>query len=281
MKSYYILFFLFILSVNLSGQEPKNQKEVLLIGLFHFNNPGADLAKTDKFNVMTQQSQKELELVSEKIKQFNPDKIFTEWDYTNQAQLDSLYNLYLDEKYFEYVEGKYPENDFYKENEIFQLGFRIAKKGKLKKVYGVDVEGEFPFDSLMLGIDKANQQTLKDEIFGRIKLFEAMDNEDRGKYTLTELILKENEQVRRDFNLGSYITLFNPGGSTENFIGADLVAHWYKRNLRMYSLMQKLTEQNDDRIVVIMGAGHTALFKHFIDLDENYKVVELKDVLGK
>lgn len=281
MKSHCILFLLIIISFNLKGQNAKNQKEILLIGLFHFNNPGADLAKTDKFDVLTKESQNELEFISEKIKEFNPDKVFTEWSFEDQPQLDSLYNLYLDNKYFEFVKKKYPKNSFYKENEIFQLGFRIAKKSNLKKVYGIDVEGEFPFDSLMASIDKANQQELKQQILDRIKLFETIDNDNRKNYTLTELLLKENEQESRDFNLGSYVSLFNPGGDVDNFIGADLVAHWYKRNLRMYALIQKLTESENKRIVVIAGAGHTALFKHLIDLDENYKIVELKDVLVK
>lgn len=281
MRFYYLSIFLFIFSLSVNGQQSGKQKEVLLIGLFHFNNPGADLAKTDKFDVMTPQSQKELEIISDKIKQFNPDKIFTEWNFDDQEELDSLYDLYLNNEYFEFAEKKYPENAFYKENEIFQLGFRIAKKNNLKRVYGIDVEEEFPFDSVMIAIDKANQKELKQQIFDRIKSFETMDNEYRKNHSLTELIINENSKEQRDLNLGSYISLFNPGGNADDFSGADLVTLWYKRNLRMYSLMQKLTEKSDDKIVVILGAGHAALFKHFIDLDENYKVIELKDVLAK
>jgi hypothetical protein len=49
----------------------------------------------------------------------------------------------------------------------------------------------------------------------------------------------------------------------------------------MFSFVQKITEKSDDKIVILLGASHAALFKHFIDLDENLKVVELKDILHK
>ncbi len=75
--------------------------------------------------------------------------------------------------------------------------------------------------------------------------------------------------------------MFNAAGENNDFTGPDLVANWYKRNLLMYSFVQKLTDTNDNKIVILLGASHIALFKHFIDLDENFKVVELKDILNK
>jgi hypothetical protein len=280
MKFYLVLsIVLCLILTNGNAQSTSAQKEILLIGVFHFNNPGADLAKTDKFNVLDAQAQKELEQMAVAIKKFAPDKIFTEWNYNEQPGLDSLYELYLKDKYFEYVNKRYPGDSFFKENEIFQLGFRIAKKSGLKRVYGIDISTQFPFDSLMLAIDKAHQEELKKAIFERIKKFETLDNEARKKYGLTKLIIENNKQSHRNFDLGSYITFFNPGGQLDDFIGADLVAGWYRRNLLMYSFVQKITEKKDKKLVVILGAGHIALLKHFIDLDENYKVVELEEVL--
>lgn len=276
----FILAFLF-LSKNIFAQETIKQKEVLLIGTFHFNNPGADVAKTDKFDVLSKGSQKDLEYISQKIKSFAPDKIFVEWDVNDSENLDSLYSLYLENKYFDYISEKFPKSSFYKENEIFQLAFRAAKLSGNKKVYGIDTQTEFPFDSLIVSIEKANQIELKDRIFQRIKEFEQIDNDNRKKYTLTQLILECNKQSQRNFDLGSYITLFNQAGKITDFTGSDLVANWYKRNLLMYSFVQKLTEKNDERIVILLGAGHIALFKQFVDLDENFKVVELKDILEK
>ncbi|QYS85746.1 hypothetical protein JJC03_11325 [Flavobacterium oreochromis] len=52
-------------------------------------------------------------------------------------------------------------------------------------------------------------------------------------------MLKLNSHVNRKFDLGSYISLFNLVGKTQDFTSANFVAEWYRRNLLMYSLVQK------------------------------------------
>ena len=283
MKKINLLLILMLLffSKEALAQRASKQKEVLLIGTFHFHNPGADIVKTDKIDVLTEESQKELKIIANKIKDFSPDKIFVEWNFNESNQLDSLYTLYLEDKYFDYVDKKFPKNTSYKEGEIFQLAFLAAKLSGNKKLYGIDTQTEFPFDSLLISMDKAKQTELKDKIFNRIMEYEQIDNENRKKYSLTKLILECNKQSNRNFDLGSYITMFNAAGENNDFTGPNLVANWYKRNLLMYSFVQKLTDKEDDKIVILLGAGHIALFKHFIDLDENFKAVELKDILNK
>ena len=105
------------LSVYLHAQSTK--KEILLIGTFHFNNPGADIAQVKNFDIMNKKSQNELEVIANKISTYKPDKIFVEWEYNKQARLDTLYNLYIDNKYFNYIEERYPRNSFYQQNEMF------------------------------------------------------------------------------------------------------------------------------------------------------------------
>ena len=113
----FILLLLLTISINLKGQTIK--KEILLIGTFHFDNPGLDAAQVKSFDVLSEKSQKELETITSKIKNYNPDKIFVEWAYNNQPRLDSLYNLYVSGEFNSYVERKYPKRKFYKQNEIF------------------------------------------------------------------------------------------------------------------------------------------------------------------
>ena len=60
------------------------KKEVLLIGTFHYHNPGADVAKTKSFDVMSEEAQRELEKISSDITTYNPSKIFVEWPYNKQ-----------------------------------------------------------------------------------------------------------------------------------------------------------------------------------------------------
>ena len=273
-----LLFTLLFASINLFCQNKK--KEILLIGTFHFNNPGADIVKTNSFDVMSKNSQKELEKITEKIKKYNPKKIFVEWEYDQQSKLDSLYNLYLNDNYFDYVKEKHPKNNFYLQNEIFQLAFKTAKKCNLKKVYGIDYPyTTFPFDSLLNSIEKAKQETLKNEILKRIEEFEKLENENLKKSNLTKLIINKNTEDYRKTDLQSYISLLNKAGQNTDFSGAFLVSEWFKRNLYMYSLVQKITESADDKVMILLGASHIALFKQYIELDENFKSIELIEIL--
>jgi hypothetical protein len=129
------LFFCVMLLIVATLNAQNAPKEVLLIGTFHFNNPGFDVAKINTFNVMSDKSQAELETMSDKIKAFNPDKIFVEWEYNEQTGLDSLYDLYVKNQYFDFVKKKYPKSTFYTQNEIVQLAFRVAKKANHAQVY--------------------------------------------------------------------------------------------------------------------------------------------------
>ena len=64
--------------LNPSVQKKDPLKEVLLIGTFHYNNPGADVAKTKSFDILNQNSQQELKHISTKIAEYKPNKIFVE-----------------------------------------------------------------------------------------------------------------------------------------------------------------------------------------------------------
>lgn len=278
---YCLFFFATLLAIGTANAQKKSgEKEVLLIGVFHFNNPGHDLARTETFDVTSEPSQKELEIITDKIKAFAPDKIFVEWQYSKQDVLDTLYDLYKEGKYVEYVKRKHPKSAFYIQNEVFQLAFRAGKKAELRNILAIDYQMNWPYDSLLSSIQKAGQTDLRKAIDYEIKELGERDNTLRRTKSLTELLFEVNKSSARDANLGLYVTLLNRGGALHDFTGVEVVNAWYKRNLYMYSLIQKLTENSDSRIVVIVGAGHAAVLKHYIDMDEQFKVIELNDLFN-
>lgn len=253
------------------------QTEVLLLGTFHFDSPNLDVVKTNPFDVV--KGQKELEKITDQIKKFNPTKIFIEWSYDEQSELDTLYHLYKEGKFFDFVKQKYPGNKFYQESEIFQLAFRAAKKCGNAQLYAIDIKTKFPFDEVMKAIEEAKQDQLAQTIRDKIAEMSKKENEDRKKYNLTQLLLAKNTAQARKNDYGDYVTLFNKAGSLHDFRGANLVSEWYRRNLLMYSMVQKNVTPKDDRIMVILGAGHIAVLKQLVDLDRNMKAIDLQDVL--
>ncbi|OWK71654.1 DUF5694 domain-containing protein [Pedobacter sp. AJM] len=272
-----------ILCVSLFQFTASAQKqEVLLIGTFHFANPNLDAIKTERFDVLAAKPQQELENIAEKIKAFNPDQIFVEWPENKQAGLDSLYQMYKAGTYNQYINTKYQHTKqfaSFKEDETFQLAFRAGKKANLKTIYGIDYNIDMPFDTVMNAIQSAKQTQLKNEIDSVIQTNGAATNHKRKTMGLTDLILDLNTEASRNQNAGFYLQSINRAGSRENFAGAYSVSEWYRRNLYMYALVQKITQPADKRIVILLGAGHISLIKQFIALENRFKIVELKDIL--
>ncbi|AUP81200.1 DUF5694 domain-containing protein [Flavivirga eckloniae] len=281
------LISLLILSILISCKEEstnKNQsvdnhkKEVLLVGTFHYNNPGADVAKTKSFDILNEKSQLELEQISSEIKNYNPTKIFVEWPYNEQKELDSLYQLYKEDKYF-----NDSLSDFYLKNEIFQLAFRIAKKNNQDKIYAIDyLETEFPYQKVMNDIESSNQMELKEKIQKIIADHTIeFDNMIDSDVSLKELTFAENTKEFRFKSNNLHNNLLPIAGEVEDFNGAYLTSEWYKRNIYMWSLIQKYTSDSDERIMILAGSSHIAMIELFIKENKDWKTIELKDVVVK
>ncbi len=248
------------------GQAKK--KQLLIMGTFHFANPGHDVAQVNTFDVMSAKSQGELEHIANKIKAWNPNKIFVEWSYKDQAALDKFYS--------------HNSDSLIKANpdERVQVALRIAKKLKHPALYAVDYnETLFPYAMMLQSMETAGQKDLIKKNEEIMKAYETAENKKIASYGITQLLLEHNTPQEDKDNIGWYITIANRAGKGTDFTGANLVSEWYRRNLYIYSILQKLTETGDDKVMLIMGAGHTALLREFIKFDDAFEIVELKEVL--
>ncbi|MBW1656615.1 DUF5694 domain-containing protein [Flavobacterium quisquiliarum] len=261
-----IILLLAIITLNLTSAQTK-KKQILLIGTFHYANPGLDVAQVKSFDILSEKSQKELEIMTDKIKKFGPDKIFVEWEFSKQADLNKFYNKNTD--------------SLFKTNksEITQLALRTAKKLNHKKLYGMNLYTSFPYDSLMMAMEKANQKDLMKRNNESTKKFEKDHNEKIAKSSLQEMMLYYNTKQAENENLQWYLEIANRAGNPDDFSGPSLVSNWYKRNLYMYSLIQKLTESTDNKIMILVGAGHAAIIRGFIEHDPTFQIVDLATVL--
>ena len=277
----YLLACLLLSSVATPGLAQTSLSRVLLVGTFHFNNPGADVAKFKTFDIEAPKAQAELEAMAAKIVAFRPTKLFVEWPWNKQAELDSVYRAYLGPGYAGYVRTRYPkEQKFFLTNEIIQLAFRVGKKGRMPRIYALDYgQTSFPFDSVKQAMQQAQQQPLLQKMAATFKSFETDTNQKLATLSLTQILLDFNTPASLTANKSLYLDIFNRAGSPGNFAGAYLVSEWYRRNLYMYSLVQKSLSSSGERAMVLVGAGHAAMMREFIALDSQVRLVELKDVL--
>ncbi|GAA4273922.1 DUF5694 domain-containing protein [Aquimarina gracilis] len=260
---------------NQINQENKKsgKVQVLLIGTSHWDNyqkADLDVAQADEIDILSNQYQSELTEIIAKIVEFNPTKVFVERTIAYQPKLDSIYNLYKTSDW-----GKKSRN------EIVQLGFKVAKKLDHNKVYGIDYrETSFPYDSLMKIMKVSKQENLISEFENDIKNFEKEYNElVYNKTPLKDILYYLNDKERRKFDLGWYLNKATQAGGVEDHVGAFLGSEWVKRNIYSYGIMQKYTDSDDERIMVLMGASHIAVFENLIAYNPGWEAVELKDIM--
>ncbi|MBL8521689.1 MAG: hypothetical protein JNK75_13620 [Betaproteobacteria bacterium] len=90
---------------------------------------------------------------------------------------------------------------------------------------------------------------------------------------LRALLRRNNSEEEDRYNKSFYAWLNSAGTAEKPFLGADLAAHWWHRNFRMYRLIQQAA-QPGERVVVIAGQGHTAVMREFLRADRQR--VEIK-----
>jgi len=241
--------------------------KVVLLGTFHFDNPGLDVAKFKDADILSPQRQKEVTEVVEALKAFAPDKIFIESPPDQQSRIDSSLR--------EYKAGRMP----LKGSEVHQLGYRLAKELNLPSVYGVDYrDANFPFDSLMKSAAAAGQMDLISFVQKTIDTVQKSFNEALQKSTIRQMLLRENTPEDIRLQLEFYLKLL-PVGTSGNHVGSYLVSEWWRRNMVIYENILKHLTGKEQRILVIFGSGHTAILNEMMKFNSNIELVPVEKVL--
>jgi hypothetical protein len=258
------LFFCCAALLTLGSVKAQNNQpvKVLLLGVFHFDNPGLDVAKFKNADILSAERQKEVLEVVNKLKTFAPDKIFIEASPESQSKIDS--------QLMQYKAGKFTLGS----GEAQQLGFRLAKELNLSTLYGIDYrDADFPFDSLMKSAASAGQTPLIDWVTKMIDSIQTAFNAALQKSTVGEMLAWENSLQANHEGVGFYFKLL-PAGKPGNHVGSYLTSEWWRRNMIIYENILKTLNGNEKKIVVIFGAGHTALLNEMMKFNSNIELVK-------
>ena len=225
-----------------AAQQSPARAEVLVLGVYHMNNPGHDIFNSQADDVLAPKRQAEIAQVVEALKKFQPTKIAVEAEVGNKR---------TPQQYADYLAGKHELT----RNEVEQLGFRLARELGHKTVYPVDVDGEFPYPRLVDYV-KANGRTKEwDALTGEIGAMVKAQNTVLASHTILDTLLYMNADAKVAEDVGFY---FRQGqlGEPWDWAGADLVSDWFRRNMRIYSNVMQLIDSPNARVLVIYGNGH-------------------------
>jgi hypothetical protein len=265
----FLLLFTLIFSVvfpAVSQQSPEKsaaRAEVLVLGVYHMNNPGRDIFNMHADDVLSPKRQAEIEQVMTAFKEFNPTKIAVEAD----VQEDRVPKAYAD-----YLAGKHELT----RNETEQLGFRLAKELGHKAIYPVDTDGDFPYQRVV-DYGKASGRTKElDAIGAEIGEMVKAQDEYLASHTVLETLLYMNADGKVADDVGYY---YRQGqfGEPGDWAGADLVAEWFRRNMRIYSNVMQIIDSPNERVLVIFGAGHLGWLRHDFASNPKLRLRELAE----
>jgi hypothetical protein len=240
--------------------------DVMVLGTYHFANPGRDLHNLKVDNVLTDRRQAELDSVAKAILAFKPTQVMVEM----QGESPSF-----EVPSFKSFNTTTLLSD---SNEIVQLGFRIARMAHLLTVNGIDVqpktdeEDYFPYDKVKksAGIFGQNNilQKMNDSLSGWTKLFEAK----QAKSTIPNLLSFVNSPETREIFHHPYYDMLKIGdGNTQ--AGAELNARWYLRNAKIFGKVIHLAKPGN-RILIVYGMGHIYWLRHFASETTGYRFVD-------
>lgn len=291
-----ILLALWACSSDSSAPQPLPEQSALLLGVYHFDNPGRDTHNMEIDDYFAEDRQAELAEVANLLAEYQPTKILVELPPRYQPWLDSLYALYAaDAITLEEIErGR---------NEVFQLGFRLAKQLGGVPVVTIDHSGawlgeyaDFIADTLGLQFYLEAQEAGA----ANIKIQEEQFRSHTVRENLTYLNqweqIQENQRyynqvaVRVQDTTGIYYHYQEINQEIDglpyllrsfdfNNIGVELVAEWYKRNLFIYRNILQQTHP-EDRVLIIIGAGHVRYLHQMLSDNSEIELISPENYLS-
>jgi hypothetical protein len=247
---------------SMSAAGDAKRAEVLVLGVYHMANPGHDIFNTQADDVLAPKRQQEIGELAAVLAKFKPTKIALENDSQRK----------LSERYAQYLSGQYVLTA----NETDQIGLRLAKDLGHTTIYAVDADGDFPFPRLVHYAKATGQSAQLDAHMAEIGEMVKAQNEYLKTHSVLETLLYMNSDAKVAQNIGFYY-LEARYGEPGDYAGPDLLAEWYRRNVRIYNHVAKLITSPEDRILVIFGSGHLGWLRQAFGGDPTLRLRKLEE----
>ncbi|ASV31002.1 DUF5694 domain-containing protein [Maribacter cobaltidurans] len=257
----------------------RHKAKAMVLGVFHFNNPGLDSYKSKyDFNILEDKRQKELDVLLDKMVKYKPTKILVE---SSRIEADSI----LNNRFKKYINGNFNIED--KKNEVYQIAFKLAKKLGHKKVYASDASSDW--FGVQLDWDNYDEDAYLKEL-GQFEKAKRYDYESfytlydslKTTQSLTQHLISVNNLENRLKDHQAYLTETIIIGAGDNYLGADSVGKWYRRNLRIFANAYDMTDfDTEERLLLVYGSGHVWQLSQLFKDSPDFEYVEANEYLAK
>ena len=242
---------------------PDAPVEVMVVGVFHFANPGKDAHNTESDDVMSPARQAEIQRIVDALARFRPTLVAAEWPAAVVA-----------ERYPTYLDGSLAPS----RNEVVQLGFRLAKQTGAR-VFGADVPGDFPYGPVQDYAKAHGREAVMAAANDILQEQTRVASETIKAKGIPAALRLINDPASLAADNGFYRTTLRLGDGSDQ-PGVNLLAAWQRRNLMTCAAMIQASKPGD-RMVVFFGSGHAFLLRQCVTETPGFRLVEPNDWLPR
>jgi hypothetical protein len=260
----FTLIIMVLLSIQLQSQELQdpikfeNTVKVLNMGTFHMGyTPDAS---TTEFDEHDQRNIDKVHQIAQSIAEFKPTVIIVETLPDNNEVLQSNYKDYQQN----------PEMNFKNPSEVELLAFEVGRLAGTNRIYGIDFKEGYNYRIGEKINDHYGYETYQ-------KYFSVLDSLQKQypeeKMSVLQKLQMSNTPGYKDMLLNMNADILTHISTEGNAEGADEAAKFYHRNLVMYSNLNQIELEEDDRVFILMGTTHTAFFDMWLKRSPKYEVI--------
>ncbi|QCX54510.1 hypothetical protein FGE20_11045 [Elizabethkingia sp. JS20170427COW] len=235
---------------------------VLNVATFHMGET-SDANSTD-FDENDRKNQQEVKNLAKLLAEFKPTIIVIEDLPKNDSLRQISYSDYL----------KNPKKKFRNPSEIELLAYEVGRLSGAKKIYGIDFKESYNYNIKVE--NKVDKTTLN-------KYWKLSDENDaknpENGIPFYDLFKLNNHPQYLESLININADLLTYISSKGNSEGADEAGKFYHRNLVMFSNLNQIPLDKNDRIFILMGGTHTAFFMDFLRRSPKFKLENTFDYL--
>ncbi len=252
-------------------REAEPRPQLLLLGVFHFRDAGLDDHKPQHgFDILSERRQEELGDVLDRLRELGPTRIAVERRLGVEDELNAEYTSY---RRGELELGAH---------EIHQIGFRLADSLGHERLYAIDAPGHDmigDWDVWFRKIEEYGQGDLENDWAEEYRKLALWEDQLIDEIPLLSSLRYHSSAERARISHGMYLVGNAKAGRGDDYLGPDSRTRWYNRNLRIFHNIQRIPAGPEDRILVIIGAGHLPILRFCADSAPDYRLIPAESIL--